>query len=74
MKTWYVQIPTLSLNSKDCSRFWTDIRKVNGKKVTKYMYAQEVGGCTGDTAIANRRRLHYEQLYNSSVDIETKLF
>jgi len=59
-----------SLNSKDYGQFWTDIRKGNSKKVTKY--AHEVDGCTGDTAIARRWRFHFEQLYNRTVDVETK--
>ena len=54
-----------SLSNKDYHNFWRDICKVsNGKSTT---YATYVGGCSGETNIANMWMEHFKTLYNSVV-------
>ena len=52
-----------SLNCKQHDKFWKFVNKFNNSKATKFV--QVIDGCTGDEAIAERWRAHYEQLYNS---------
>ena len=41
------------------------MRKQNNEKATRFV--QVIDGCTGDDAIAERWRQHFQQLYNSPV-------
>jgi len=59
-----------SVFHKQYDKFWQSVRKCNNGKATKHV--QMVDGCTGDMAIADRWRCHYEKLYNTLNDNETK--
>jgi len=54
---------TNSLSCKQHDKFWKLVNKFNNSKATKFV--QVIVGCTGEKAIAERCRTHYEQLYNS---------
>ena len=56
-------------NSKQHDKFRKLVNKFNDSKATKYV--QVIDGCTGEAAIAERLRAHYEQLYNSVNDHES---
>ena len=59
-----------SLSYKQHDKFWKLVNKFNNSKATKFV--QVIDGCTGEEAIAERWRAHYEQLYNSINDHESK--
>jgi endonuclease/exonuclease/phosphatase family metal-dependent hydrolase len=59
-----------SLAAKDYKKFWSDIRKSGNDRST--LHATSVGGCNGDSAITEMWQEHYQQLYNSVLDSETK--
>ena len=61
-----------SLVSKDFKKFWKHISKTNNSKASKF--AHVVDGYTGDDAIADRWRVHFEQLYNDRDDSTKGIF
>jgi len=58
-----------SLKCKQHDKFWKLVNNFYNVKATKFM--QVIDGCTGEEAIAERWRAHYEQLYNSVNDQES---
>ena len=60
-----------SLSEKDYSKFWDTVRKTNNSKAANY--AHTVDGCSGATAIAERWRSHFENLYNSVIDQKSEM-
>ena len=70
-ETVSADIAAESLASKDYNKFWKTIQKQNNDKATKF--AQVVDGCSGEAAIADRWRQHFNQLYNSTSDTASKV-
>ena len=59
-----------SLANKDYNKFWSSIRKTNNNNASRY--ANVIDGCNNDVDIADRWRVHFEQLYNSIAVDESK--
>jgi Reverse transcriptase (RNA-dependent DNA polymerase) len=59
-----------ALNFNDSKSFWTNVKKVNSNKATKF--ANCVGGASGDSNIASLWREHFDRLYNSVKDDVSK--
>ena len=55
-----------SLADNDFRGFWKTVRNSNNAKATKF--ATSVGGCTGESNIAEMWHSHFKQLYNSVPD------
>jgi len=55
-----------SLSTKDYSKFWNSIRKMNNSSTTTYV--NSIGGAVGEANIANTWRTHFSELYNSVAD------
>jgi exonuclease III len=60
-----------SLDFHDSKSFWNNVKKINCNKATKY--AISVGGVTGDDKIAALWRDHFNGLYNSIDDDDSKV-
>ena len=58
------------LKNKNYNKFWNNVKKHNNSRSTKY--ACSVGGCTGDDAIAEMWKCHFQNLYNSIPVDQTK--
>jgi len=59
-----------SLSEHDYKKFWNTVRKTNNNRASKF--AVVVDGCTGEDAIAERWRSHFETVYNSIDVVESK--
>ena len=70
-ETVSADIAAESLASKDYYKFWKTIQKQNNDKATKF--AQVVDGCSGEAAIAEWWRQHFNKLYNSVSDNGSKV-
>ena len=58
------------LKDKNYNKFWNNVKKHNNSRSTKY--ACSVGGCTGDDAIAEMWKCHFQNLCNSIPIDQTK--
>jgi hypothetical protein len=54
----------------DTKKFWNNVHKLSNGKDTKF--ATCIDGVTGDSKIASMWKNHFEQLYNSVPDDESK--
>jgi len=52
-----------SLANNDCRGFWDRLKRLRNEKATSH--ATTVGGCSGESSIANMWKDHFEDLYNS---------
>ena len=63
-----------SLADNDFQGFWKNVRNSNSARPKATKFATSVGGCTGETNIAEmwHRPSHFKQLYNSIPDSGAK--